>query len=489
MRSLFKRTAATAAVGALGVVAGCKQATSVQDLNNVPSTVISGGLTPTTFQLLVTGVLASDRANNSFAFTIYGETLGRDVYNIDPSESRYITELLGSPIDPSAFTGGGAYTGNFQTIRTANTVIDNLGSLSSNYSAGQLAATRGLLRTLKAQGYYRILALRGSNGVAIAVNQDITAAPAPILCEQSALAAVSALLDTAETDFAAAASASPAVTAFPFTLPAGFSSNGTFNTVAGFRAFARAFQGKVEVYRGIKAGTTAGAANFTKALADFTGANALVPTYASATSDLNIGPYYVYGTQAGDLTNPLAAGTIFLNPDVRVNTLNNGKAGFDTLQTGDARGSKITTLSAARTRSGTSTLYGQTVFSTANQTTPFPILRNAEVILLRAQANIGLGNLAAAATDINAVRTREGGLPAIATPASTDAAVSAVLYEKRFSLLLQGPQRLQDLRSYGRLNSTYYPVARTGDTFQTQLPTPISEVNARGAAGAACTGS
>lgn len=484
-RSHLMRTAALAAAGALGV-AGCNQATSVQDLNNVPSTVLNGGLTATTLQLLVTGVLGQDRANQGFATTIYAETLARDVYNIDPSESRYITELLGAPIDPSAFTGGGAYTGNFVTVRTANTVLNNLSSVSNVYSAGQLAAVRGLLRTLKAQSFYRVLELRGTNGTPIATDQDITATPAPILCEQSALAAVSALLDTAETDLAEANAAG--VTAFPVAIPAGFNQNGNFSTVQGFRAFARAFQGKVEVYRGIKAGA-AGTANFTKALADFAGANALVPTYANATSDLTVGPYYVYGTQAGDLTNPLAAGTIYLNPTVRVNTLNNGKAGFDTLQTGDARGAKIATLTTARTRSGTSTLYGQTVYTTANQSTPTPILRNDEVVLLRAQANIGLGNFAAAAADINAVRTVEGGLPAIATPATADEAISAVLYEKRFSLLLLSTTRLQDLRSYGRLNSTYYPAARTGDTFQTQLPIPAGEANARAkSGGVACTG-
>lgn len=44
----------------------------------------------------------------------------------------------------------------------------------------------------------------------------------------------------------------------------------------------------------------------------------------------------------------------------------------------------------------------------------FPLIKNEELILLRAEANIGLDNLAAAVPDIDLVRTTSGGLPAYA---------------------------------------------------------------------------
>jgi hypothetical protein len=84
------------------------------------------------------------------------------------------------------------------------------------------------------------------------------------------------------------------------------------------------------------------------------------------------------------------------------------------------------------------------------QTTPLPILRNEELILLRAEANVGLNNLSAALTDINYIRTTAGLLSPIASFANRDAAIDAMLYEKRYSLLWEG-HRWFDVRRWGRL--------------------------------------
>ena len=84
--------------------------------------------------------------------------------------------------------------------------------------------------------------------------------------------------------------------------------------------------------------------------------------------------------------------------------------------------------------------------------TSIPIIRDEELVLLRAEANIGLGNLAAALTDINFVRVNSGGLAPLGAFADANAAITAVLYEKRYSLLWEG-SRWVDVRRYGRLNT------------------------------------
>ena len=61
---------------------------------------------------------------------------------------------------------------------------------------------------------------------------------------------------------------------------------------------------------------------------------------------------------------------------------------------------------------------------------------------------------AAATADINDVRTNYG-LAALPATANKQTLIDEVLYEKRYSLLFEGPQRFDDLREYGRLNSTY----------------------------------
>jgi len=85
---------------------------------------------------------------------------------------------------------------------------------------------------------------------------------------------------------------------------------------------------------------------------------------------------------------------------------------------------------------------------------PIPVIRNEELILLRAEAKLGTGDKAGAIADLNIVRTGSGSLPALTlTAASPDSALlSALLYEKRYSLAMEGA-RWSDLRRYGRLNT------------------------------------
>jgi hypothetical protein len=163
---------------------------------------------------------------------------------------------------------------------------------------------------------------------------------------------------------------------------------------------------------------------------------------------------------------------------------------FDSLQAGDARVSKIIVQAtpATLTADGVpfSTRYDPAVTVTsnsANQTRPIPILKNEELYLVRAQAKIEANDLVGAASDLNVVRTVSGGLSPTAF-ATKVAAINAVLYEKRYSLLTDGPQRLVDLRAYGRLNAISFPHGQlspfTGDPFNFVLPYTQAEIDARG---------
>ena len=89
-----------------------------------------------------------------------------------------------------------------------------------------------------------------------------------------------------------------------------------------------------------------------------------------------------------------------------------------------------------------------------NQTDPIPIMTTEELLLIRSEAEWFTGAKAAAIADLNTVRTTSGGLPpSTLTVASSDSSyVTALLYERRYSLLLQG-HRWVDLRRFGRLNS------------------------------------
>jgi hypothetical protein len=466
------RRLAFTALGALLLAQACSDPTTVPDLNNLPDDVIAGGLSANTAQLLTTGLVNRDRTVGGFRYLAFAGTLARDAYIIDPSESRYQQELLGNVIDPAGFIGGGGFTWNdaYNGVRTANTLIEGVGA-AADLTEAQRQGVRGIAHTFKALLLYRTWELRGPNGIPVD-NSPIEATGAalrPIACETGALASIAAVLDSGYTELQAAGAT------FGVRLPAGFAGNGTFNTPAGFARFNRGLKARAELYRGLIGRR---AASYTDALA------ALEQSFVDAGAATTAGVYHTFGA-APDVANPLAVGTVFLNPTIAAPAPGSGLfTSRQGLQAGDQRQAKITFLSSEVSRNGVSTAFGTSLANTAatTQTRPQPILRNAELLLLRAQAYLELGRLAEATADVNAVRTREGGLPALPTFATRAEGLQAVLYEKRFSLLLEGAQRLVDLRAYGLLTPTYLGPSQRGaaDAFQTALPIPQQERDARG---------
>jgi hypothetical protein len=112
--------------------------------------------------------------------------------------------------------------------------------------------------------------------------------------------------------------------------------------------------------------------------------------------------------------------------------------------------------------------------------TPIPIIRNEELILLHAEASIGIPDLVTATDDINFIRTTSGRLAAIPLLATPEAALDELLYNKRYSLMYEG-HRWIDVRHYGRLGTL--PIDRPANTppdviFST-LPIPTAEVLSR----------
>lgn len=482
---LTTRRLTLAAAGGLALAgAACKDPTGVPNLNALPSSVVEGNLSQNTAQLLTLGLANRDRDIAGFRYIVFSETLARDVYNIDPSESRFQTELLGNAIDPAGFTGGsGGFTEAFNAVRTADLLINRINT-AADLTAAQQSGVKGVAYTLKALSLYRALELRGPNGIPLQnVDPTITGTALqqanPIRCEPAALLRISQLLDSGATALGNAG------TSFAITLPAGFSSNGNFRTPAGFLQFNRGLKGRAEFYRGLLGG---GAAAYNTAL------TALNASFLDTTAATTNGVYQTFAPSP-DVFNPVAVSTIFLNPTITAVPAGTGAFGqSQVLQDGDARGAaKVLVSSTTTTRNGVFTNLRSPIATatSANLTRPIAILRNAELILLRAQTNIELGNYAAATADINVVRVKEGGLAPIPTITSRDEGVQRVLYEKRFSLLLEGAQRLVDLRSYKLLTAANLGASQRGsaDTFNQALPIPQAELDQRQqtAQQAACT--
>ncbi|MES3035144.1 MAG: RagB/SusD family nutrient uptake outer membrane protein [Gemmatimonadota bacterium] len=415
---------------AVALLAGCNA-----DALNVPN--FNSAATTTTADLpliqnLASGIFIQSRANLPGLVSDAG-IFGRESYNYFQTDGRNTSNYLTvAQLDNAGFAAGG-WTGRYTNMRNAINFIQIVDE-ASFLTAAQKSAAKGFAKTFRAMEVFYTLSQRDSIGMPVDIDMT-TNLPQPFVSRDSAYKFGSALMDDAAADLAAGGAA------FPFALPSGFA---PFSTPATFIRFNRAMAARYLVYRG---SLECGAPCYTAAL---TALNASFINSAPG-ADLRLGAYNTYSASAGDALNPLS---VPVAPDQVAHASIVSDAQFN----GTTRDLRV----AAKTRTipskappgnpapGIATTVGFTLYLT--NTTSMPVIRNEELILLRAEANIGLTNLGAALADINYVRTTSGGLLPLAPFTSQADALTALLYEKRYSLLWEG-HRWIDLRRYNRLNT------------------------------------
>jgi len=384
---------------------------------------------------------------------------GREGYRFDGSDPRFTGELMHGPLDPgsNAF-GGDHWAEEFTAIRTANDLLAVIGTASA-LTAEEQSATSGFAHTLQAYNFLIVLDAHLEDSIPIAVGTDVTAPPAPFVSNAAAYAHVIDLLESAAAELQAGGGA------FPFPLPAGFTG---FNTPATFLTFNRALRARVAVYLG-----------------DFAGAlTALGGSFINTGpgSSLSTGVYMDFSAGTNDFANPLAlnplSGEEVAHPSLIAQAQLQPGGALDARFTAKVEGllDPVTGDTVIRSNDNLSTKFGWIRYPSPNS--PIPLIKNEELVLLRAEANIGLGDLGTALTDINFVRTTSGGLAALGSLADATAAITELLYNKRFSLLYEGGHSWIDYRRYNRL-ADLNGFDRPGDVLFTTLPIPTPEVLAR----------
>ncbi len=190
---------------------------------------------------------------------------------------------------------------------------------------------------------------------------------------------------------------------------------------------------------------------------------------------LNVGAYHAYGQGAGDVGNGL------FDPSNLVIVAHASIA--SDAQSGDERlARKVIDIPEVQDQAsqGASTDKGFIIYNSLEA--QVPIIRNEELILLRAEANLGLGGAAAddALPDINLIRERSGGLTPIGLgdwqALTPDEQLDELLYNKRYSLLFEG-HRWIDMRRYGRLADLPLDVPQF--VVHDKFPFPVRECDAR----------
>lgn len=445
-----------------------------------------------------TGMLDGPRVDAA----TYGRSMegfARNAAYFTPSEIRFVTQYTGmAQLDNSNF-GAGVWANEFSAVKTADSVIGVLPSLST--ASGQpvpapnLEALFGAAETIKALDYLYVAEAHDTNGVAMnEVGRPLTAAPAPILCNMDVWKQIVAMFDSAVDSLTAAGPTT--VIGVPGTVtlrfPGGYSQIG--NTAGGWEALALALRGKahVEYAYAIARNTPAtaptvsspGSPDGTQLAAAITDITAATPIYnpslsaAEAVPANDFGVFHDFSSASGDRTNGIGSEALsfFVLQDAaaQIDTVHDRRflakfvraAGFPT-SAGSAASSDWVTNS-------------NTVFTIAS---PIPIVRNLELQFILAQAYLGLGQYTNAITIINGVRTEVGGL------ADTSASVSAtytgvrdfLLHEQRPTLIMDGTgDRTIALREYGLVTQADTTWIATKD-YQTSMQNiPLNELNARG---------
>ncbi len=198
-------------------------------------------------------------------------------------------------------------------------------------------------------------------------------------------------------------------------------------------------------------------------------------------SGLEVGVYHAFSTGPGDQVNDLFGRRDVLpaHPSVVADA-----------QTGDARVDQKTTVSSAVTDpGGTFDLSSDRLFTVyGSLSAGIPMIRNEELILLRAEARLRSGDAADALDDINLIREESAGLAPIGVATwnglTDDERVNELLYQRRYSLLFEG-HRWIDMRRYDRLDAL--PVDHPTFVRFPQFPFPANECVGRDPAPTGCT--
>ncbi|HAT67171.1 MAG TPA: RagB/SusD family nutrient uptake outer membrane protein [Flavobacteriaceae bacterium] len=417
------------------------------DLNNPEVDAFSESLTRGDLQDLVSGVLYSSRVGLGTYFDDCG-VIGREYWRFSSSDPRFTSDLLGGSnavLDNNTFYLTIPWAARYRTVKNANLILGFLDSqdLSGQFTTQEINATRGFLKTFIAHELLLNLNLTDENGIRIDVSDANNLGA--FVSKSEALSAIRTMLTDAASDLNNGGGS------FPFSLTSGF---GAFNTPSSFAQVSHALAARVAAYQG---DASAVLSHLGSSFFNLDG------------SDLSTGLYYNFSTDQTGLLNPMffpveatTAGARIMHPSFLADA-----------EEGDSRLSKVAQRSEALTLDNLTGDYS--VFLYSSNSDAIPMIRNEELILLYAEANITV-NPGEAVNALNVIRA-SAGLDPYTGATDTESLIEEMLTQRRYSLYAEG-HRWIDVRRYNRLDTL--PIDRVDsegnpDDVWSSFPIPLTE--------------
>ena len=403
-----------------------------ESLNGASTSSISDDLSRGELPQAISGILSDmrDRLNTQVDVQ---SIFGREYYYFTSSDPRFEGDVVTGNLNNETFYSTTPWATRYAAIKEANLVLEGLGNTTSDFSAAEVGAIRGVLNTLKAHELLMVSNSQYSNGIKIDVADPDNLGP--IVSYDDALTAIVGLLTDAANDLASGG------TSLPFNLGSGYTG---FDTPAGFLQFNKALTARVEAYRG----------NYSNV------SSLLAGSFMDMAGDLNNGVFHTFSLTGADLPNPLF---IALNQEANVRVAH---ASFlADAEAGDTRIEKVVLRDTPREATGLVGTHDVWIYQSLLDNVP--IIRNEELILLYAEANMG-SNPGAAVTAINVIRNAAG-LADYTGAQTANALEDEILFQRRYSLFGES-HRWIDMRRFGRLGEL--PNDRSGDAVPEAVPIP-----------------
>jgi hypothetical protein len=440
----------------------------IPDLNNPGIEQLENNPTAVSVNTAVTGLLIGDRGAKATTAGLVSQfgILGRESYDIDTADDRPVTEDLADKLNPSSPFGGAFWAGQYANIRLANVILHALDKVAA-FTDAQKAGTRGFVHTIIAMELITVILAHDDLGAVIDTDRPLGAELAPFVKKAEVYAKIIELLDQAQDELMADAT-------FTFPLSTGYAN---FSSPSTFIQFNRAIRAKIAVYLG----------DYQTALNIFTSTDPLnksflddkAPVFTNKPAD-DKGAFHVYSTATGDARNGLINQVLFAHPKLQTDVQKQSNGMPDARYLAKVVESTSTTTSGADPAVKTSLAFK--IYPSPSSSVP--VIRNEELILLKAEAMWFTGDHTGAITELNLVRQGAGKLAAL-DPATIiipgDAKLSdknfvdALLYERRYSLMFEGGHRWIDLRRFGR----ELPTDADNHKKNVRFPIPLPECDAR----------
>ena len=404
-------------------------------LNGALTSSVSDDLSRGEVQSVIIGVLSDMRVGLNTQVDVQS-IFGREYYFFTNSDPRFEADVVTANLDNNTFYTTTPWGARYATVKDVNLALEGLANTTADFTTEEIAALRGFLNTIKAHELLMASNNQFQNGIRIDVSDPANLGP--FVSYDQALTEIVTLLTDAANDLEAGGSS------FSFVAPGGLDS---FGSTVTFLKFNKALTARVEAYRG----------NYANVL------TLLGDSFMNLTGDLKTGVYHTFSLSGGDQINPLF---IALNQTANVRVAH---ASFlADAEVGDIRVDKV--VLRDNPRSASDLVGTHDVWIYKSNVDKVPIIRNEELILLYAEANM-TSNPSEAVNALNIIRNAAG-LPNYTGAQTPSALEDEMLKQRRYSLFGEG-HRWIDMRRFNRLDEL--PNDRAGDNVPQQVPIPLNE--------------